>query len=368
MKSIKKLQSIKVIAPNFKKRLSGVTATISRLIPKQTNMINISTTGFGLPKSISRIPLLQCLRIPKITISGEANYVVWHARRNTEMLGGLLLKYLFKRPLKLLFTSASQRKHTAYTQWLISKMDSVIATSEATKQYLSQPAEVVRHGIDVDEFYPIEDKLALKKSLQLPVNQRIIGCIGRIRYQKGTDAFVESMLELLPDFPDVTAFVIGRATEKHLSFLTDLKSKVNASTVSKRILFLPEVPVDYVNRYYQSLDILVAPQRWEGFGLTPLEAMSCGVPVVATRVGAFPELIQEGKTGYLIEPNSINGIVEATRKILEMDNNDYTALASNAREHIVKSFPLEKEAETIVKIYQKLLKCEIPKRSESMGT
>ena len=55
-------------------------------------------------------------------------------------------------------------------------------------------------------------------------------------------------------------------------------------------------------RWYQALDLLVAPQRWEGFGLTPLEAMACGVPVIATTVGAFDELVVEGKTGRLISP------------------------------------------------------------------
>ena len=69
-----------------------------------------------------------------------------------------------------------------------------------------------------------------------------------------------------------------------------------------RILFLPEVPVEEMPRWYQALDLLVAPQRWEGFGLTPLEAMACGVPVIATTVGAFDELVVEGETGRLIPP------------------------------------------------------------------
>ena len=98
----------------------------------------------------------------------------------------------------------------------------------------------------------------------------LLGCYGRIRHQKGTDAFVDAMIDLCGRFEDVHGIVMGRATEKHTTFLAELKDKVAKAGLSDRILFMPEVTVDQIAEWYQVLDLFIAPQRWEGFGLTPL--------------------------------------------------------------------------------------------------
>ncbi|MYF24715.1 MAG: glycosyltransferase family 4 protein, partial [Nitrospira sp. SB0678_bin_10] len=114
------------------------------------------------------------------------------------------------------------------------------------------------------------------------------------------------------------------------------------------------VPVEEMPRWYQALDLLVAPQRWEGFGLTPLEAMACGVPVIATTVGAFAELVVEGETGRLIPPGDIDRMRAAVA----------TAIASSAtlqqwstaaRRHVEKSFRIEDEAAALNALYRELL-------------
>ena len=101
------IAEIEVIAPNLKRRLSGVTATIARLVPIQAGMIGIAATGPGLPGHVPHLPLWRCFVLSRSRVR------VWHARRNTEMLLGLILKHLFQRRLKLLFTSASQRRPPA---------------------------------------------------------------------------------------------------------------------------------------------------------------------------------------------------------------------------------------------------------------
>ena len=289
------IEEIEVIAPNLKWRLSGVTATIARLLPVQARSIGIAATGPGLPAHVPSVPLRSVVRM-----SGRKRRV-WHARRNTEMLLGLILRYVLGKRLKLVFTSASQRIHTSYTRLLISGMDAVVATSRRSGSYLRRPARVILHGIDSGEFRPCEDRRALRRALDLPEGM-LIGCYGRIRRQKGTDVFVDAMLEVLPRHSDVTALVMGRVTEKHILFQRELREKVGWAGLDGRILFLPEAPVDDMPRWYQVLDLFVAPQRREGFGLTPLEAMACGVPVIATTAGAFDELVVEGTTGRLIPP------------------------------------------------------------------
>ena len=184
------IRDIEVIAPNLKKRLSGVTATIARLVPLQAGMIGIAATGPGLPAHVPQIPLSRLFLMPRTRSR------VWHARRNTEMLLGLILKHVFRRKLKLLFTSASQRRHSLYTKFLIGQMDGVIATSQKTAAYLERKAEVILHGIDTDGFSPPGDRAALRRELSLPEDHVIMGCYGRIRAQKGTDAFVDAALAL----------------------------------------------------------------------------------------------------------------------------------------------------------------------------
>lgn len=341
------LSQIRVIAPNFKRRLSGVTATVVRLVPVQARDIAIVATAPAMPPHVPQIPLSALLRLPRNPTR------VWHARRNVEMIGGLALKHLLRKRLKLVFTSASQRAQTGLTRWLIRRMDAVVATSARTASYLEGPAEVIMHGIDTNEYAPPTDRAALRGALGLP-DGVLIGCYGRIRAQKGTDAFVEAMIPVLKAHPNATVLVMGRATEKHQSYLNDLKARAHAAGLSERILFLPEVPVEQMARWYQALDLYVAPQRWEGFGLTPIEAMSCGVPVVATRVGAFDQLVQEGQTGTLVAPDDIPALSRAIADALASPKR-LRRWAAQARPHILRDFSIEREARDLITLYNRLL-------------
>ena len=137
-----------IVAPNLKRRLSGVTATVVRLIPVQARMIDISATGPGLPADVPHIPLMRAATLPR------DRWRVWHARRNTEMALGLILRRLLRRRYRLLFTSAAQRRHTGFTRWLIRQQDALIATSPQAASYLERPATVILHGVDTDVFHP----------------------------------------------------------------------------------------------------------------------------------------------------------------------------------------------------------------------
>ena len=342
-----RLSAIEVIAPNLKRRLSGVKATIARLVPIQARMIGIRATGPGLPDDLPHIPLW------KLPFLSRRRPIVWHARRNTEMLLGLALRHILRLPLRLLFTSASQRHHSSYTKWLISRMDDVIATSQKTKTYLDRDAHVVMHGINVATFDIPRDKAALRRRLGLP-DGLLVGCYGRIRHQKGTDAFVDAMIDLCGKRDDIHGLVMGRATEKHTQFLEDLKNKVAEAGLSERIHFLPEVTVDDIPAWYQVLDLFIAPQRWEGFGLTPLEAMACGVPVVATDVGAFSEIVAIPDTGQVVAPGDPAALATAALPYLEEIDLRHRA-SEAARKHVETHFRIETEAESLVQIYRDLL-------------
>lgn len=341
--------TLDVLVPNFKKRLSGVTSTIVRLVPLQAQQMALAAVSPNLPGHVPQIQLGQLITMSR---NGPNGPRVWHARRNMEMLAGLVLKHIFRKRLKLLFTSASQRSHTGYTKWLIGQMDHIIATSAKTASYLERPADVILHGIDTTQFTPPMDRAALRAKLKLP-DATLIGCYGRIRAQKGTGDFVEAMIPVLTANTDAHGIIMGRATDKYADYEKALHTQIAAANLTDRLHILPEVPVHEMADWYRVLDLFVAPQRWEGFGLTPLEAMACGVPVVATTVGAFPELIA-GKTGTLIAPQDTPAMTQAITRYTD-DAALRQTQGTAARTHAEANFRIQHEANAILAIYKALL-------------
>ncbi|TNC53048.1 glycosyltransferase family 4 protein [Rubellimicrobium rubrum] len=341
---------VQVIAPNFKKRLSGVTSTVFRLVPVQAGDLAVVVTGPAIPDDLPQVRLRDLLLMPKHGPDGPR---VWHARRNLEMLGGLALRVLGK-DLRLVFTSASQRRHTGFTKALIRQMDAVVSTSARTAAYLERPSVVVHHGIDVEAFRPVPDRAALRATLGLPSGP-LVGCFGRVRAQKGTDLFVDAMIAVLSQRPDGGGIILGRATAEHREFQRGLETRIAQAGLSNRLRFMGEVPVGEIAQWYQALDLFLAPQRWEGFGVTPIEAMACGVPVVATRVGAFEEQVVDGATGLLIPPNDAQAMIATLHGALS-DPARLALWGTAARDHVVANFRIEAEAARLNALYRELLR------------
>lgn len=339
---------IAVVAPNLKRRLSGVTATVVRLIPVQARQIGIVTTGPGLPEDLPHIPLTRAATLPR------DRWRVWHARRNTEMILGLALRQVLRRRYRLLFTSAAQRHHSGLTRWLIRRQDALIATSDKAASYLERPARVIMHGVDTDIFQPAPDRTALRRALGLDPDAVLIGCFGRVRAQKGVDLLIEAALRLFPTRPRAQLILTGRITADNRAFADDLAARIDAAGLSDRIRFLGELPWQDVVRHYQALDLFAAPARWEGFGLTPLEAMACGVPAVAARVGAYESLIRDGETGTLIAPDDADALTEALAHWLD-DDTARTQAGQAALAHIRQNHAIEGEAHAIIDCYRDLL-------------
>jgi len=345
------LTEIEVIAPNLKRRLSGVTTTVVRLVPLQAKSIRIVTTGPGLPADLPHVALAKMFLLPR------GRWRVWHARRNTEMALGLILRHIFRRRLRLLFTSAAQRHHKPFTRWLIRRMDRLVATSPQAAGYLECPATVVMHGVNCDTFHPAEDKVALRKALGLPENALLIGCFGRIRAQKGVDLLVDAAIDLLPSRPDLQIIFTGRVTEDQRGFYDEQLARLTAAGLQERVTFAGEVPWERIVDLYRSLDLFVAPARWEGFGLTPLEAMASGVPTVASRVGAFDALIRDGETGSLVPRDDAKALTEAIRSWVD-DPQRLRSACPMARAHVLANHRIESEAEALVSIYREMLRVE----------
>jgi len=344
------LQDIEIIAPNFKKRLSGVTLSIIQLIPKQREMgvsiAALSPKG-GLPDilpSLSWISLWGLWRKPT-----TKPYRLWHARRNIEMVAGILMRDVLRMKLKLIFTSASQRHHRRFTRFLIAKMDRVIATSKQSGAFLRVPHQVIMHGVDVMRFRPPSGKEDDFATTGFD-GRYAIGCFGRLRHQKGTDLFVDAMIALLPHYPEWTALIGGRTTPKHQDFLRQLKQKIAAANLSERIIFLGEI--QDIRPWYRRLTLYVAPSRHEGFGLTPLEAMASQTAVIASDAGVYPDLVPEN-CGTIVPAGDGAALTQAIRPYFA-DPRRAKKAGIEARAHVEAHFPLEKEAQEINRLYESL--------------
>ena len=341
---------IQVVAPNLKKRWSGVTSTIFRLLPIQQEKIAIVSVGPNLPSELPSVPLREIFSLDTRTRR------VWHARRNNEMLLGLFLKKLLRKNMALVFTSAAQRHHSRYTRWLIRQMDHVIATSQKSASYLQVPNQVIMHGIDSILFHPAVNKTELRDKLGLPAG-KLVGCFGRVRPQKGVDLFVEAMITACNVDPQAVGVICGQTTREHAEFTAMLKKRIADANLSDRILLLGEQPNERLGSLFRALDIYVAPQRWEGFGLTPLEAMASGLPVIATTAGAFEEMIVDGDTGHIVALNRVDAI-EAPLLALLANDAARKRMGDLARQRILERFDICSEADNLIDVYQKLLKTD----------
>ena len=141
-------RQLQLIVPNLHRRYSGVTATNRMVAPKLAKRFRAAWFGSDAPDGIARIDAADLLKLWR-----RRTPLIWHARRNDEMIVGVLLKAL-GWPLKLVFTSAAQRHHSWITRWLIRRMDAIIATSDLSASYLKREATVIPHGVDTDRYAP----------------------------------------------------------------------------------------------------------------------------------------------------------------------------------------------------------------------
>lgn len=336
---------IQLILGNSNKRFSGVTSTMIQVLPHQQKELNVAVLGnHHLPEgsvSISYIEFLKLCR--KKTSAGK--YRVFHARRNDEMIQALIAKYLFGAKIKIVFTSTAQRHHSKFTQLLMSRMDSIITTCKAAGSYLIKPADItIPHGIDTHRYSPCEDRDSSWASLGYG-GQRGVGIFGRIRPSKGTAVFIDAMIPLLKKDKELHAVICGETLPKFQQYEDSIQDKVREHQLENQVHFIGKQAFSKLPSIFQSLSCVVAASENEGFGLTVLESMASGTPVVATKAGAWEEVILNGDTGFCVEINNSSAMSEALAKVL---SSDIETLGKNSREHILTNYSVEREATTLI--------------------
>lgn len=359
--------SPEVIVTNLKKRYTGVSGTISALMPVQARELNIGFVGRPLPGAVlaqaerpdhfARLGLWSAIQASRKPLP-DGRRRIWHVRRNHEMLLGILLRDVFRYPIRLVFTSAAQHTHTWGPTWLVSRMDAVIATTPKAGSLVPNTRAVVHHGAALSRFTPPADKAAAWQSSKLP-GRFGIGLFGRIRPTKGTDIFVDAMLEALPKHPDFTAVITGDCLPRDRAYKARMVAKIQARGLADRIVFLGDLRPEEIPLWYQRVLIAVASPRYEPFGITPLEAMACGCAVVASDTGAFSIIVDEGVTGHIVPTGDPVRLAERVEALMQ-DPEHTIEMGRLGRARVLEQFSVEKEAAGIRSVYESVWRGDQP--------
>jgi mannosyltransferase len=335
---------LELIVANLHWRYTGVTATSRAVAPRVARDFSAAWLGPDAPDGIARLGVGGLLALWR-----RRAPVIWHARRNNEMIAGVALRAL-GWPLKLIFTSAGQRRHSWITRWLIARMDAVIATSAISASFLERTAVIVHHGVDAQRYAPPPDRAAAFAEAGLP-GRHLIGCFGRVRAQKGTDLFVEAMCELLPRHPDFSAVIVGAITPDQAGFANGLRAKIAAAGLSSRLVILGERPIDEVVSWFRRLSIYAFTSRNEGYGLTLIEAMASGAALVAARAGAAEVVIGDSDAGVLVPTGDAAALAAAIEPLMR-DPAAAAAMGARGRARVIEHFSLDAEAAAIAEVYR----------------
>jgi glycosyltransferase involved in cell wall biosynthesis len=183
--------------------------------------------------------------------------------------------------------------------------------SEAVRRRLIAPERIRTIGVAVDESAPrltINSRAAARAVLGIPQGVKVVGCVGRICYQKAPEHFVDALAQLAR--PDVLGLWIGDGP-----LGSEMRRQVDALDGNPRILFVGEradVPT-----LLPALDVFALPSRYEGLPVAVVEAMMCGVPVVATAVNAMADAVIPGRTGVLVPPQRPDLLAGAIAYLLD---------------------------------------------------
>jgi mannosyltransferase len=340
-----------VIVFNLKRRYTGVSATVNALVPIQLPQWRLGYCGNTLSNGVVGMSVRQALSVSRRPAQGR-RIRIWHLRRDHEMLLGIWARDVLRLPIRLVFTSAAQHRHSVFPRWLISRMDAVISTTPRAADYVPNTTAIVPHGVDLRRFAAHPNKAQAWDDSGLP-GQYGVGIFGRVRPDKGTDVFVEAMIQALPSLPGVTAIIAGLAQAPHRSFEARLRRRIRAAGLSDRIVFLGEVPADEVGDWYRRCLVCVACPRYEPFGLTPFEAAASGCALICSRTGAFESLIDSDAAGRLIDTGNVQQLAQAIREVMA-DPALALQMGHTALARVQETFSVQREAQGIGEVYRRL--------------
>lgn len=207
--------------------------------------------------------------------------------------------------------SRSMRAYAALDRLVLRSFDRVVVVSDAVGAILrhsgmsERKLRTIANGVEVERFQGTQPSLKSSSS-----TFSLVGFVGRLVPGKGADVLLRAAPRVLSRYPNSRFVLVGDGPARR-----ELESLASQLGVTDRVLFagvredMPQV--------YRSFDLLVLPSFCEAMPMCVLEAMAAGKPVIATRVGAVPKLIEDDETGILIEPGDVAGLSAAILNLLE---------------------------------------------------
>jgi glycosyltransferase involved in cell wall biosynthesis len=223
--------------------------------------------------------------------------------------------------------------------------DCVLANSNAGRDWLigqgvrEDKIEVIRNGIVVPPPPERTNVLGpLRREFDIPAGVPICACVGRLVSGKGIDVFLKAARILQERGRDTRFLMIGvRSVEKN--FQAEVEELVRRLHIGNRVIFTGQrhdVPM-----ILPEVNVVVQPSLTEGLSNAILEAMAASVPVVATRVGGNPELVQDGRTGFLVPAQNPEAIADAICRLLDQPDMAQ-AFGASARRRVIEEFAIDR--------------------------
>ncbi len=242
-------------------------------------------------------------------------------------------------------------------------IDCIITNSRANRAQLvrlgvNSKIEVILNGVELKNFFPAADeteKSALRGRLACPPDGKIIVTVGAVHPRKGTDLLLQAWPRIAREIPEAHLLLIGmrhdRNNPKLKKFGQSVDALVASSGVADRIRFVGYVP--NVAEYLKAADLFLFPSRIEGMPNAMIEAMACGVPVVACPfIGFSPDLGTIGEQ-FVLADHQPEAIAQAAVEVLK-DKRLQERLSRNARSWVVRTMDIEKTLDRYAMLYREM--------------
>jgi glycosyltransferase involved in cell wall biosynthesis len=280
---------------------------------------------------------------------------------HTHLIHAGVVGRLAARPLGIPVVSTSHiverrpvRWHFLLDRWTARWCRRIVCVSGAVREFQQERTRlpdalysVVPNGIDLSRFADPTSRKAARARMHLPEKALVAGTLGRFDPQKGMDLLVRAAAEPVLAERGAVVVVSGYGPEEEA--LRRLGRRLRLGPGRLRFAGYQEA----AEAYLPALDLFVCPSRWEGFGLVVVEAMACGLPVVASAVDSLPELVRDGVEGRLVPPEDPQALARVTAELLS-DPAALRRMGAAARAR-AGAFGLDRMAAGYARIYDEIL-------------